>query len=78
MLLYLESDLDSAWHMDCKLKTKQDNPWMEREKFRYIYEELVEFHINKAITNHEIDDNIPDWIREAVESTLEEFEIIID
>ena len=78
MLLYLESDLDSAWHLDCKLKTKQDEPWLQRENFRDIYEELVEFHINKAMTEHKLDSDVPDWVRIVVENTLDDLEIILE
>jgi len=78
MLLYLESDLDSAWHIDCKARTRQNKSWMKREEFRDIYERLVEFHINKALQEQTLDSDVPDWVKIAVENTLDELEITID
>jgi len=78
MLLYLESDLDSAWHIDCKARTRQNKSWIEREEFRDIYERLVEFHINKALQEQTLDSDVPDWVKIDVEKTLDELEITID
>ena len=80
MLLYRESDLDSAWHIDCKARTKQDIPWLPREDFRDVYERLVEFHINKALKEKvlQLDGDVPEWVQIAVESTLDELEIDLE
>jgi|TARA_R100000655_G_C2924236_1_gene182851 hypothetical protein len=80
MLLYRESDLDSAWHIDCKARTKQNIPWVKREDFRDIYERLVEFHINKALKEKvlELDGDVPEWVKIAVHSTLDELELDLD
>ena len=80
MLLYRESDLDSAWHIDCKARTKQNIPWVQREDFRDIYERLVEFHINKALKEKvlQLDGDVPEWVQIAVESTLDELEIDLE
>ena len=80
MLLYLESDLDSAWHIDCKARTKQNVPWIQREDFRDVYERLVEFHINKALKEKiiELDSDVPEWVKTAVHSTLDELELDLD
>ena len=48
MLLYLETDLDNAYRIDCKERTKKDKPWVQREEFRGLYEELIELYIEKA------------------------------
>ena len=76
MLLYRESDLDSA----CKARTKQNIPWVKREDFRDIYERLVEFHINKALKEKvlELDGDVPEWVKIAVHSTLDELELDLD
>ena len=80
MFLYRESDLDSAWHIDCKARTKQNIPWIQREDFREVYERLVEFHINKALKEKvlEFDGDVPEWVQLAVHSTLNELELDLD
>tara|TARA_R100000995_G_C3367170_1_gene70073 strand:- start:3 stop:248 length:246 start_codon:yes stop_codon:yes gene_type:complete len=80
MLLYLESDLDSAWHIDCKARTRQNKSWIEREDFRDVYERLIEFHINKALNEKiiELDNDVPEWVKIAVHNTLDELELNLD
>ena len=41
MLLYLETDLDRAYKLDCKARAKCDEPWVTREQFRSLYESLI-------------------------------------
>jgi hypothetical protein len=38
MLLYLETDLDKAYKIDCKERTKKDQPWVKREEFERLEE----------------------------------------
>ena len=38
--MYLEDDLDRAYRIDCKMRTKQDLAWIKRDKFRKVYEEF--------------------------------------
>tara|TARA_B100000780_G_C20899669_1_gene358039 strand:+ start:305 stop:547 length:243 start_codon:yes stop_codon:yes gene_type:complete len=40
--MYLEEDLDRAYRIDCKMRTKQDLAWIKRDKFRRVYEEMLE------------------------------------
>ena len=40
--MYLEDDLDRAYRIDCKMRTKQDLAWIKRDKFRRVYEEMLE------------------------------------
>ena len=44
-IMYLEDDLDRAYRIDCKMRTKQDLAWIKRDKFRKVYEELLEAHL---------------------------------
>ena len=46
LVLYLEEDLDRAYSIDCKMRTKQDLAWIKREDFRKVYEEILEAHLN--------------------------------
>ena len=43
--MYLEEDLDRAYRIDCKLRTKQELAWVKREEFRKVYEELLDAHL---------------------------------
>ena len=44
-IMYLEDDLDRAYRIDCKMRTKQDLAWIKRDKFRKVYEEILEAHL---------------------------------
>ena len=43
--MYLEDDLDRAYQIDCKLRSKTDLAWIKREEFRKVYEELLNAHL---------------------------------
>jgi hypothetical protein len=45
LIMYHEDDLDRAYRIDCKMRTKQDLAWLKREEFRKVYEELLEAHL---------------------------------
>ena len=45
LIMYLEDDLDRAYRIDCKMRTKQDLAWIKRDKFRKVYEEILEAHL---------------------------------
>ena len=73
MLLYLETDLDNAYKIDCKERTKKDKPWIKREDFRGLYEDLIELYLKKEAENIFADVNLedlPGWVRGEVERTL--------
>ena len=42
MVLYLESQLDTAYREYCMLQVKNDMPFVNRESFRDLYEKLME------------------------------------
>jgi len=42
MLLYTEKQLDTAYRIDCKARTRCKEPWLKREDFRPLYEDLIE------------------------------------
>ena len=74
MLLYLETDLDNAYRIDCKERTKKDKPWVQREEFRGLYEELIELYIEKAKDHIFVDvdlEDLPGWVIGEVERTLQ-------
>ena len=43
--MYLEEDLDRAYRIDCKLRSKTDLSWIKREEFRKVYEEMLNAHL---------------------------------
>ena len=45
LILYLEEDLDRAYRIDCRMRTKQDLAWIKREDFRKVYEEMLNAHL---------------------------------
>ena len=74
MLLYLETDLDNAYKIDCKERTKKDKPWIQREEFRGLYEELIELYMEKAQDHIFVDidlEELPGWELGEVERTLQ-------
>ena len=74
MLLYLETDLDRAYKIDCKERSKKDKPWIKREEFRKVYEELIELYLQKAEDHVFVDislEELPEWIMGEVERTLQ-------
>ena len=71
MLLYLETDLDTAYKLDCKARTKCDEPWVTREQFRSLYEDLISLHLEKAKYENIIVDDIPEWVLDSINTMLE-------
>ena len=45
LIMYLEDDLDRAYRIDCKLRSKTDLAWLKREEFRKVYEEMLSAHL---------------------------------
>ena len=74
MLLYLETDLDNAYQIDCKERAKKDKPWIKRAEFRSLYENLIELYLQKAEEHIFVDislEELPSWVIGEVERTLQ-------
>ena len=71
MLLYLEKDLDRAYKLDCKARTKANEPWITREQFRSLYEDLITLHLEKAEQEDILIDDVPEWVLDSIDSMLE-------
>ena len=71
MLLYLEKDLDRAYRLDCKARTKGNEPWITREQFRSLYEDLISLHLQKAEQENILIDDIPTWVLDSMDYMLE-------
>ena len=71
MLLYLETDLDNAYRLDCKARTKANQPWILREQFRSLYEDLINLHLTKAEQENILVDDVPEWVLNSIDGILE-------
>ena len=71
MLLYLETDLDNAYRLDCKARTKTNQPWILREQFRSLYEDLINLHLTKAEQENILVDDVPEWVLNSIDAMLE-------
>ena len=71
MLLYLEKDLDRAYRLDCKARAKVNEPWVTREQFRSLYEDLISLHLVKAEKEDILIDDMPEWVLNSIDDMLE-------
>jgi hypothetical protein len=71
MLLYLEKDLDRAYRLDCKARSKSNEPWITREQFRSLYEDLINLHLQKAEQENILIDDVPEWVLDSIDTMLE-------
>ena len=71
MLLYLEKDLDRAYRLDCKARSKCNEPWITREQFRSLYEDLINLHSEKAEQEDILIDDVPEWVLDSIDTMLE-------
>jgi hypothetical protein len=71
MLLYTEKQLDQAYRIDCKARTKSNLPWIKREEFRPLYETLVEAFMIAYNEDNPLANDIPDYLLDAVNDLLE-------
>jgi hypothetical protein len=71
MLLYTEKQLDEAYRIDCRARTKADKPWVQLEEFRPIYEGLVESLMIAYNTREILPRNIPPYLIDSLNELLE-------
>ena len=71
MLLYLEKDLDRAYRLDCKARSKSNEPWITREQFRSLYEDLISLHLVKAEKEDILIEDMPEWVLNSIDDMLE-------
>ena len=71
MLLHTEKQLDVAYRIDCKARTKSNEAWITREEFRPLYEVLIE-HFMKAQNDDDIlADDVSEYLINSVNDLLE-------
>ena len=71
MLLYTEKQLDVAYRIDCKARTKCNEPWVQREDFRPLYEDLLESYMIAYSEDDILGTDIPEYLIESVNELLE-------
>jgi len=71
MLLYTEKQLDVAYRIDCKARTKCNEAWVTREDFRPLYEDLLESYMIAYSEDNILGADIPEYLIESVNDLLE-------
>jgi hypothetical protein len=71
MLLYTEKQLDVAYRIDCKARTKCKEAWVTREDFRPVYEDLLESYMIAYSKDDILGTDIPEYLIESVNELLE-------
>tara|TARA_R100000988_G_scaffold52808_1_gene25942 strand:+ start:129 stop:362 length:234 start_codon:yes stop_codon:yes gene_type:complete len=71
MLLYTEKQLDVAYRIDCKARTKCNEPWVQREDFRPLYEDLLESYMIAYSEDDILGTDIPEYLIDSVNELLE-------
>ena len=71
MLLYTEKQLDVAYWIDCKSRTKCNEPWLLRENFRPLYESLLEAYMLAHNEDNILGEEIPEYLINSVNELLE-------
>jgi hypothetical protein len=71
MLLYTEKQLDVAYRIDCKARTLSNEPWVQREDFRPLYENLLESYMVAYSEDDILGIDIPEYLIDSVNKLLE-------
>ena len=71
MLLYTEKQLDVAYRIDCKARTKCSEAWVTREDFRPLYEDLLESYMIAYSEDDILGTDIPEYLIDSVNELLE-------
>ena len=74
MILYREKDLDAAYKIDCKARTRNNMPWIKREDFRTIYEDLMDLYMIQLSPKQLLEvEEIPEEGSEAADASGEAY-----
>lgn len=71
MLLYTEKQLDKAYRIDCKARTRSEESWITREDFRPMYENLLEAYMVAYNEDFILGGDIPEYLIDSVNDLLE-------
>ncbi len=71
MILYREKDLDAAYRIDCKARTRNNMPWVKREEFRTIYEDLMDLYMIQLSPTQLLEvEDIPETVLDSLKGIL--------
>ena len=75
MILYREKDLDEAYKIDCKARTRHNIPWVKREEVRKIYEDLMDLYMiqlnpSQLSELHDIPEVLLDSLNKIIDRSL--------
>ena len=75
MILYREKDLDEAYKIACKARTRHNIPWVKREEFRKIYEDLMDLYMiqlnpSQLSELHDIPEVLLDSLNKIIDRSL--------
>ena len=71
MILYREKDLDAAYRIDCKARTRNNMPWVKREEFRTIYEDLMDLYMIQLSPKQLLEvEDIPETVLDSLKGIL--------
>jgi len=71
MLLYTEKQLDKAYRIDCKARTICNEPWIKREDFRPLYEDLIESYMVAYNEDNILGKDVPEYLLDSINDLLE-------
>tara|TARA_R100001015_G_C4615784_1_gene171816 strand:- start:366 stop:602 length:237 start_codon:yes stop_codon:yes gene_type:complete len=71
MLLYTEKQLDKAYRIDCKARTICNEPWIKREEFRPLYEDLIESYMVAYNEDDILGKDVPEYLLDSINDLLE-------
>jgi|TARA_R100001129_G_C5276049_1_gene235495 hypothetical protein len=71
MLLYTEKQLDKAYRIDCKARTICNEPWIKREDFRPLYEDLIESYMVAYNEDDILGKDVPEYLLDSINNLLE-------
>tara|TARA_R100001443_G_scaffold30895_5_gene44858 strand:+ start:9762 stop:9998 length:237 start_codon:yes stop_codon:yes gene_type:complete len=71
MLLYTEKQLDKAYRIDCKARTICNEPWIKREDFRPLYEDLIESYMVAYNEDDILGKDVPEYLLDSINDLLE-------
>ena len=71
MLLYTEKQLDKAYRIDCKARTICNEPWIKREDFRPLYEDLIESYMVTYNEDDILGKDVPEYLLDSINNLLE-------
>lgn len=76
MILYSEDQLDNAWRSYCMKQSREDKPWMHRDRYRELFEACLDVQVagfddKTQYYLETFDIDIPPEILESIKDTID-------